>query len=148
LPGQLRFALEELLELLLLEVLELLAEAAAVLHPQADGLFQGARDVQQSALALVPGVQVQGTVQLALLAAARGFATGTGAFDQTAAQERLLGNQLGESGTRVAFWGRTVRAVAHGKLPCCSDMALYAQNEWRRQARQRMRICSAKGRPR
>ena len=45
-PGQLLLALEQLVQLQLVEVLELLAEAAAVLHPQADGLFQGAGDVQ------------------------------------------------------------------------------------------------------
>jgi hypothetical protein len=45
--GQLLLALEELVELLLVEVLELLGQAAAVLHPLAHGFFQGARDVQQ-----------------------------------------------------------------------------------------------------
>jgi hypothetical protein len=44
--GELAFALEELVELALVEVLDLAGEAAAVVHPLAHGLFQGARDVQ------------------------------------------------------------------------------------------------------
>ena len=80
----------------------------------ADGLFQGAGDVQQSPSAAVADSQIQGAVQLAALAAAGGFAAGAGAFDQGAAQEGLLGDQLGESGTGVAFGGRALRALAHG----------------------------------
>src|SRR4051794_39756859 len=97
-----------------MEVLEVLREAAAVMHPLADGLFQGAGDVQQNALPLVPGGQVQGAVQLALLAAAGGLAAGAGALDQGAAQEGLLTDQLGESGTGVALRGGALRALAHG----------------------------------
>jgi hypothetical protein len=106
--------MEQLFELLLVEVLELLGEAAAVLHPPADGLFQGAGDVQQCPSAVQPGGQVQGAVQLAPLAAAGGLAAGAGAFDQGAAQEGLLGDQLGESGARVALWGGSLRSLAHG----------------------------------
>jgi hypothetical protein len=112
--GQLLLALEQLFELLLVEGLELLGEAAAVLHPLAHGLFQGARDVEQSPLTAVPDGQIQGVVQVALLAATGGFAAGAGALDQGAAQERLLGDQLGESGTCVAIWGGALRAMAHG----------------------------------
>jgi hypothetical protein len=112
--GQLPLALEELVELRLMKVLELLAEGATVAHPQADGLFQGARDVQQDAPPLVPGGQVQGAVQLAALAAAGGLAAGAGPLDQGAAQEGLLADQLGESGTGVALGGGAVRVVAHG----------------------------------
>jgi len=107
-------ALEQLLQLQLVEVLELLGKGAAVLHPQPDGFFQGAGDVQQSPSAVEAGSQVQGAVQMALLAAAGGLAAGAGAFDQGAAQEGLLGDQLDESGTGVAFRGRAVRAMAHG----------------------------------
>jgi hypothetical protein len=112
--GQLLFALEQLLQVQLVEVLELLGESAAVLHPLADGFFQGAGDVQQSPSAVGAGSQIQGPVQLALPAAAGRFAAGAGAFDQRAAQEGLLADQLGESGTGVAFRGGAVRAVAHG----------------------------------
>jgi hypothetical protein len=86
------FALEQLVELLLVEVLELLEKGAAVMHPLTDGFFQGARDVQQDAPPLVAGGQVQGTMQLALLAAAGRFAAGAAAWDQGTAQERLLGD--------------------------------------------------------
>jgi hypothetical protein len=95
------------------EVLELLAEAAAVIHPLACGLFQGAGDVQQNLLPLVPGGQVQGAVQLAFLAAAGGLAAGAGAFDQAAAKEGLLGEQPGEAGAGVPLWGGTLRSLAH-----------------------------------
>jgi hypothetical protein len=111
--GQLPLALEELVELRLMKVLELLAEGATVAHPQADGLFQGARDVQQDAPPLVPGGQVQGAVQLALAAAAGGLAAGAGSLDQAAAQERLLADQLGQSGTGGAFRGGALRAGTH-----------------------------------
>jgi hypothetical protein len=103
--GQLPLAQEQLVELQLVEVLELLGEAAAVLHPLAGGLFEGAGDVQQGALPVVPSGQIQGAVQLALAAAAGGLAAGAGVLDQGAAQERLLGHQLGESRTGVAFRG-------------------------------------------
>jgi len=106
--GKLLFTLEQLVQLLLVEVLELLGKGATVLHPLADGLFQGARDVQQSALALVPGSQIQGTVQLASLATAGGLAAGAGPLDQRAAQEGLLADQLDQSGTGMALWGRAL----------------------------------------
>jgi len=114
LPGQFFLAPQQLVQLQLVEILGLLGEGAAVLHPLADGLLQGAGDVQQGAPTLVPRGQVQGTVQLAFLAAARGFAARAGALDQGAAQERLVADQLGESGTGLAFGGGAVRAVAHG----------------------------------
>jgi hypothetical protein len=98
----------------LVKGLELLGKGAAVMHALPHGFFQGARDVQQNALALVPCSQIQGAVQLAMLAAAGRLATGAGAFDQGAAQERLLGDQLDESRTGVAFRGGAMRAVAHG----------------------------------
>jgi hypothetical protein len=43
--GELALALEELVELALVEVLDLAGEGAAVVHPLAHGRFQGARDV-------------------------------------------------------------------------------------------------------
>jgi hypothetical protein len=112
--GELLLALEELVELELVEVLELPGEGAAVVHPLADGFLQGARDIQQGAAALVAAGQVQGAVELAPLTAAGGLAAGSGAFDQAAAQEGLLGDQLSESGTGVALGGGAVRTVAHG----------------------------------
>jgi hypothetical protein len=111
---QVLLALPQLVELLLVEILELPGKAAAVGHPQADGLFQGAWDVQHKALALVAGLQVQGTVQLAPLATTGRLAAGAGVLDQGAAQEGLLGNQLGESGTGVALRGGALRSLAHG----------------------------------
>jgi hypothetical protein len=114
LPGQLLFAPQELVELQLVEILELLAEAAAVVNPLTDGLFQGPGDVEQGAAALVAGGQIQGTMQLAALAAAGRFAAGASALDQGAAQEGLLSDQLGESGTGVALRGGALRALAHG----------------------------------
>jgi hypothetical protein len=111
--AELLLALQQLVELQLVEVLQLLAEAAAVVHPLPGGPFQGAGDVQQSAAALVAGGQVQGAVQLAFLAAAGRLAAGTGPFDQTAAQERLLGNQLGQPGACVPLLKGLVRSVAH-----------------------------------
>jgi hypothetical protein len=112
--GQLLLALPELVELLLVEILELLAEAAAVLHPLAYGLFQGVRDVQQNLLPLMAAGQVQGAVQLTSLAAAGGLAAGAGAFDQGAAQERLLADQLDKSGTGMTLRGGALRTLAHG----------------------------------
>jgi hypothetical protein len=112
--GELLLALHELLELELVEVLELLGQAAAVLHPLTHGLLQGAGDVQQGPATVVPGSQIQGTVQLAFLATAGRFAAGANTLDQGAAQERLLRDQLGQSGTGVAFRGGAVRAGAHG----------------------------------
>jgi hypothetical protein len=112
--GKLLFALEELVELDLVEVLELLGEGAAVLDPLPDGFFQGAWDVKQGAPAVVPCGQVQGAVQVALLAAAGGLAARACAFDQRAAQEGLVADQLGELGAGVAFRGGQVRAMVHG----------------------------------
>jgi hypothetical protein len=112
--GQLLLALEQLVELQLVEVLEMLAEAAVVTHPLASRLFQGAGDVQQDALPLVPGGQIQGTMEVALPAAAGGLAAGAGALNQRAAQERLLGDQLRKSGTGVAFRGGALRSLTHG----------------------------------
>jgi hypothetical protein len=112
--GELLFTLQELLELELVEVLELLGQTAAVLHPLAHRLLQGAGDVQQSSAAVEPGSQIQRTVQLAVLAAASRFAAGARTLDQGTAQEGLLRKQLDESGTGVAFRGGAVRAVAHG----------------------------------
>src|SRR3954452_23307404 len=74
--GQLLFALEQLVELDLVEVLHLLGEAASVGDPEPDGLVQGAGDVQQGTPAVVAGGQVQGAVRLALLTAAVGLAAG------------------------------------------------------------------------
>jgi hypothetical protein len=107
-------ALKQLLQLQLVEVLQLLGKGAAVEHPQPDGFFQGAGDVQQSSSAVETGSQVQGTVQMSLPTATGRFAAGAGAFDQGAAQEGLLGDQLDESGTGVAFRGGVVRAMLHG----------------------------------
>jgi len=101
--GQLLLVLEQLVQLQLVEVLELLGEAAAVLHPLAHGVFQGPGDVQQGPSVLVPGSQIQGTVQLPLLAAAGGLAARAGPLDQGAAQEGLLGDQLDQAGTGVAL---------------------------------------------
>jgi hypothetical protein len=84
--GQLLFALKQLLQLLLVEGLELLREAATVVYPLAHGLFQGPRDVQQRPLVPVADGQIQGTVPVALLAATSGFAAGASALDQGAAQ--------------------------------------------------------------
>jgi hypothetical protein len=114
LAAALLLELQQLVELVLVQGSELFFEAATVVNPQPDGLFQGARDVQQSALTLVPRSQIQGAVRLAFLAAAGGLATRAGAFEQTAAQEGLLGDQLGQLGTCVAFSGRAVRAMLHG----------------------------------
>src|SRR5256885_1725431 len=74
--GQLLFALEQLVELDLVEVLEVLGEGAAVGHPLPDGLLQGAGDVEQGAFALVACGQIQGAVRPAFLAAAGGLAAG------------------------------------------------------------------------
>jgi hypothetical protein len=79
-----------LVELLLVQILELLVQAAAVVDPLPRRLVQGTGEVQQDAFPLVPCGQVPGTVQLALLAAAGGLAAGASAFDQATAQERLL----------------------------------------------------------
>jgi hypothetical protein len=111
---QLSFALEQLLELLLVQRCELLEEASAIVQPLPHGLFQSPRDVQQGPLPVVPDGQIQGPVQVALLAATGGFAAGASPLDEGTAQERLLGDQLGESGTGVAFWGRALRSLAHG----------------------------------
>jgi hypothetical protein len=92
LVGQLFFALQELFELLLVEFLQLLGEAAAVVDPLAHALFQGTGDIQQSAATVQPGGQIQGAVQLAVLAATSGLAAGAGTFNQGAAQEGLLGD--------------------------------------------------------
>jgi hypothetical protein len=100
------FALEQLLELQLVEILEVLGEAAAIGDALPDGRFQGAGNVQQGAPAVVSDSQIQGTVQLAALATAGGFAAGTGLLDQGTAQEGLLGDQLGEAAPGVAFGGR------------------------------------------
>src|SRR6185437_1302879 len=75
---------------------------------------KGTRDVEQSGSAVVADGQVQGAVQLAALAATGRFAAGTGARNQGAAQERLLGDQLGQLGTGVAFRGRALRAGVDG----------------------------------
>jgi hypothetical protein len=112
--GELLLALEQLVELLLVECFELLAEASAVVEPLPHGVFQGARDVQQSALAAVADSQIQGTVQLAFAAAAGGLAAGAGVLDEGAAQEGLLGDELGELGTGVTLGGRALRTQAHG----------------------------------
>ena len=77
---QLLLALEQLVELDLVEVLQLLAEAASVGDPQADGILEGARDVEQDAAVVVSCGQVQGAVQLAFAAAAGGLAAGAGAL--------------------------------------------------------------------
>src|SRR5438105_2219364 len=132
-----------------MEVVDLPRETTAVVNPQADGFFQSAGDVEHGASAIVSSGQIQGTVQVALLTAAGGLAAGAGAFDQGAAQERLFGDELDESGARLAFGSRAVGAVLHGCLlsPLCSDIPLYVQNEQRRQAHPRMRICSSNGRP-
>jgi hypothetical protein len=47
-------------------------------HPLAHRLFQGLGDVQQSPLAAVPDSKIQGTMQLALPAAAGGLAARPG----------------------------------------------------------------------
>jgi hypothetical protein len=112
--GQLLLALEQLVQLLLVEVLELLREATAVVHPLAHRVFEGPGDVQQSPSALVPSSQVQGTVQLSVPAAAGGFAARAGPLDQGAAQEGLLGDQVDQAGTGVAFGGGAMGAVVHG----------------------------------
>jgi hypothetical protein len=96
LAGQLFLALEQLVELDLVEILELLAEAASVGHPQAYGIFEGAGDVEQDPPAIVSCGQVQGAVQLAFVATAGGLAAGAGALLQRAAQERLLADELGQ----------------------------------------------------
>src|SRR5271163_498094 len=101
--GQLLLALEQLLELQLVEVEELLGEAATVGDPLADGRFQGAGNVQQDPSIVVSDSQIQGTVQLAALAATGGFAAGARLLYQGTAQEGLLGDQLDDAASRVAF---------------------------------------------
>jgi hypothetical protein len=105
--SELLFALEQLVELELVQGGELFTEASAILHPLAYGFFQGARDVQQGLLVVVADGEVQRTMQVSSLTAAVGFAAGASSFDQGAAQEGHLGDQLGESGTCVTFDGRT-----------------------------------------
>jgi hypothetical protein len=111
--GQLLLGLEQQVELLLVEVTELLGQTPAVVDPQTHGRFQSAGDVQQGTLVVVSDSQIQGAVQLAALAATGGFATGAAALDQRAAQERLLGDQLGESAAGVAFGGGACGSLAH-----------------------------------
>jgi hypothetical protein len=111
---ELALTLEQLLELDVVEVLELPGESAAVVQPQPHRLLQGAGDVQQGAVVIVADGQVQGAVQLTALAAAGGLAAGSGALDQAAAQEGLLGDQLGESGTGVTFGKRACGSLALG----------------------------------
>ena len=96
-------ALEQLLQLPLVQRFELFAEASAVAQPQPDGLFQRAWDIQQSEAVAMADGQVQGAVRLALPAAAGGLAAGAGPLDQGAAQKGLLGDQLCELGTCVAL---------------------------------------------
>jgi hypothetical protein len=112
--GELLLALEQVVELLLVQRLELAREGAAMVNPQTHGIFQGAGDVQQNPAAVVPSGQIQGAVQLAFLAAAGGFAAGAAPLDQGAAQEGLLGDQLGEAGTCVPLCGGALRTLAHG----------------------------------
>jgi hypothetical protein len=85
--GKLLLALEQVVELLVVEILELLGEPAAVLHPLARGFFQGAGDVQQSPVTAVADREVQGAVQLAVPATAGGLATGAAPLNEGAAQE-------------------------------------------------------------
>jgi len=144
---QLLFVLQQLLQLLLVQRRELLVDPSAVGQPLADRLVQGAGEVEQRPLAAVVDCQIQGMVQLAFLAAASRFAAGAGPIDQRAPQERLLGEQLGELGACVAFWGRSVGAVCYGASGVLLTTLLYAQKGRRRQARRRMRICSPQGAP-
>jgi hypothetical protein len=107
------FVLEQLLQLLLVQRLELLVDPSAVGEPLAHRLVQSAGDIQQRPLAAMVDSQIQRTVQVAFLAAARRFAAGAGPLDQAAAHKRLLRNPLGELGTCVAFWRRALAAVVH-----------------------------------
>src|ERR1700733_15019600 len=97
-----------------MEVLKLSGKGPSVLHPQSDGLLQGARDVQQDSFTAVSGGQVQGPVEVSLLAAAGGLAARAGALDEGATEERLVADHLGQSGAGAAFWVGAVRAMGHG----------------------------------
>jgi len=85
-------ALQQLLQLQLVQRFELFTKTSAVSHPQSDGLFQGARDVQQHPSVPVADGEVQGAVQLTLATAASGLAAAACPLDQGAAQEGLLGD--------------------------------------------------------
>lgn len=80
-----------------MEILELLGKGPPVAHPEPNGVFQVARDVQQGASSKVSCGQVEGAVPMALLATAGGLAAGSFAFDQGGSQEGQLADQLDDS---------------------------------------------------
>jgi hypothetical protein len=102
-----------LIELQLAQLIEFLAESSAVVQPLLGGLMQGAGQVDEGAFALVSDGQIEGAMQVSLLAAAGGFATGACPPDQGAGQEGLIGDELGELGASGALLGGAMGPVFH-----------------------------------
>src|SRR5208337_4330291 len=113
-----RLGASELLFLLIEEVGETLLgnkvqqaiDLLGILHPAANAVLHGGRHVDHPATVVQADGEIQRYMLLALLAMATGLAAGAPHRDETATEQRVVGDMLDGEGARMALFGGVLRA--------------------------------------
>src|SRR5271157_1750434 len=117
-----RLGASELLFLLIEEVGEALLgnkvqqaiDLLGILHPAANAVLHGRRHVDHPATVVQADSEIERRMLLTLLAMAAALAARASHRDETATEQRVVGDMLDCAGARMALFGRALRAGFHG----------------------------------
>jgi hypothetical protein len=85
-----------------------------ILHPATNAVLHRRRHVDHPATVVQTDGEVERCMLLALLAMATGLATGARHRDETATEQRVLGDMLDGAGAGMALFGGALGAGLHG----------------------------------
>ena len=102
--------IEEFDETLLGNEVQQVIDLLGILHPAANAVLHGGWHVDHPAAVVQADGEIEGRMLLALLAMAAGLAAGAGHRDKAATEQRVVGDLLDGAGSRMALFGRALRA--------------------------------------
>jgi hypothetical protein len=100
--------IEEVGETVLRNEVQQAIDLLGILHPAANTVLHGGRHVDHPAAVVQADGKIEGRMLLALLAMAAGLPAGAGHRDETATEQRVVGNMLDGAGARMALFGRAL----------------------------------------
>jgi hypothetical protein len=106
--------MEEVAETLLGNKVQQAIDLLGILHPAANAVLHRGRHVDHPATVVQTDRQIQRRMLLALLAMAAGLATGAGHRDETAAEQRVIGDMLDGAGAGMPLFGGSLRSGFYG----------------------------------
>jgi hypothetical protein len=106
--------IEEVGETLLRNKVQQAIDLLSILHPAANAVLHGGWHVDHPATVVQADGQIKGRMLLTMLAMAAGLAARPPHRDETATEQRVLGDMLDCAGARMSLFGRALRAGFHG----------------------------------